>query len=173
MRTLIAMAAGALLFTASALVAATPVQPSPAGYSANSLTADVRPAGLRLKGPQPGERQSRDTAIHTIFTGSFFDAAGHEYDAAGTGDFFPAVGSIKYTVTLNGYALVPPSSNVIDFGTLSGLGIMEDGRFQIYGVLNSKGYTLDVTGVISNGWVTGEFRLVGNAGSGQGVFTGR
>jgi hypothetical protein len=161
MRISLAMVVGALLVTVSTQAAA----------SANSLTAEVRPAALRLKGPQPGERQA--TALHASFTGSFFDAAGKRYDAVGMGDFFPSIGMLKYSVTLSGYPTSPPPMTIIDFGTMSGQGIMEDGRFQIFGVPSAKGYVLDVAGVMTSGGIQGDFRLTGSGGSGQGDFVGR
>jgi hypothetical protein len=154
------MAAGALLVTVSQAAA-----------SANSLAADIRPATLRLRGPQPGERQV--TVLHGSFTGSFFDAAGKRYDAVGMGDFFPSTGMIKYSIALRGYPTSPPPMDIIDFGTMSGQGLMTDGRFQIYGVPGSKGYVLDVSGVMTSAGIQGDFRLLGNGGSGQGDFIAR
>jgi hypothetical protein len=159
MRIGFAMAAAALLFAGSAQAAAS-----------KSLTADARPAGLRLKGAHPGQQQA--AAIHASFAGSFFDAAGKRYDAVGSGDFFPSVGMLKYSVALRGYPTMPPPMDIIDFGTMSGQGLMEDGRFQIFGVPSAKGYVLDVSGIMTSTGIQGDFRLSGNGGNGQGDFAG-
>ena len=157
MKYTLAMTAAALLFTGSAQVIAAPMQPTP--------------AAMRLKGPNPAPPSDAKT-FRTSFGGGFIDAAGKKYDVAGSGDLVTSTGQIRYSVTLSGYPLNPPPMDIIYFGTMSGLGIFEDGHFDIHGVPGSKGYILDITGEVAHGRIEGRFRLYGNGGSGQGDFTG-
>jgi len=168
MRISLAMVVGALLVTVSTQAAA----------SANSPSAAVRPAALRLKGPPLRDARPRYYSIHATFSGSFSEASGQQDIAVGDGYFWPTtVGDqfgLKYTVSMTAYTSGYPWKT-IELGELSGEGPADDSSapnltFGIEGMTNGMGYRLDVAGVLSDGHVQGQFRVSGNGGDGQGNF---
>ena len=134
---------------------------------------------IRLKGGSPFQIPQ----YHLIFQGSFNNAAGKLYDLTGDGTLMPLLGGgnsqggLKYRVTLNAFPRDSASPR-IELGVLEGQGPLngpstpDHFTFNIRGETNSNGYRLDLNGFTSDGFLTGDFEVLGGGGDGKGDFAG-
>ena len=176
MKTSFAFAAAALLLGVSAQTASQ--SRSSAVLSASSpLSSGPLYSINRLKGAQ-----TQYASYRLLFQGKFNNAAGKLYDLTGEGtltatNLAGGTPGYRFRVTLN--ALPHDSASPkIDFGTLEGQGPIngpstpDHFNFNIRGIPNPNGYRLDLNGFTQDGFLTGDFKVAGGGGVGQGDFAG-